>query len=362
MPTTVAPGSDRQGGWLTAFRTSGKVFLVGIVLVFVVRHVMGFGVTAGSIANTCHAAPGWLLLAAILYVLSWLPAAALWKTMLTPCNVRVPLSALFTAALCGLIGKYTPGKAGSLLIRAMMLKRYAIKMPVSIVTALCETVILLASGLVIAVGLLPVTVSLDRVRESVHGPAFVMQWATWLWMRPVLTIGAAAVGVIIAVRYAVPHLLARVLRSRVNQTWDSEPFGRLIGNWRFCFVSCGTAALFWGLEGVSLTCVLQATGYESFDVATTIACVGACSLASSIGCFAVFTPGGLGVREWILIESLLCLPGMSAESAVAASILLRVVWLLAEVTTGGVLYVIVFRRGSPRIPDAVATPDRRQAA
>ena len=256
---------------------------------------MGFGVTAGSIANTCHAAPGWLLLAAILYVLSWLPAAALWKTMLTPCNVRVPLSALFTAALCGLIGKYTPGKAGSLLIRAMMLKRYAIKMPVSIVTALCETVILLASGLVIAVGLLPVTVSLDRVRESVHGPAFVMQWATWLWMRPVLTIGAAAVGVIIAVRYAVPHLLARVLRSRVNQTWDSEP-------------------------------------------------------------------GGLGVREWILIESLLCLPGMSAESAVAASILLRVVWLLAEVTTGGVLYVIVFRRGSPRIPDAVATPDRRQAA
>ena len=45
----------------------------------------------------------------------------------------------------------------------------------------------------------------------------------------------------------------------------------------------------------------------------------------------MFAPGGLGVREAALLELLTSQPGISESQALAATALLRVAWLAAEI-------------------------------
>ncbi len=65
----------------------------------------------------------------------------------------------------------------------------------------------------------------------------------------------------------------------------------------------------------------------------------AVSLATVAG-FLSFIPGGLVVRDVVLMEVLaLGLSQDAAATALVSAILLRLVWLLAEVAISGILYV-----------------------
>ena len=56
------------------------------------------------------------------------------------------------------------------------------------------------------------------------------------------------------------------------------------------------------------------------------------------GFLALFAPGGVGVREGVLIEVLQVQPAIDARHAVAAAFLLRLVGLVSEVVVAAVLY------------------------
>ena len=57
--------------------------------------------------------------------------------------------------------------------------------------------------------------------------------------------------------------------------------------------------------------------------------------------FLSLIPGGLGVRDWILMT--LLAPQYGAKTAVVSTVLLRVVWLLSELVVSAILYVDVLR-------------------
>ncbi len=59
----------------------------------------------------------------------------------------------------------------------------------------------------------------------------------------------------------------------------------------------------WSLHGLSLGLVLYAVGVP-FELVQWPFWTGAAALATAIGFLAVFAPGGLGVREGLLIEFL----------------------------------------------------------
>ena len=60
-------------------------------------------------------------------------------------------------------------------------------------------------------------------------------------------------------------------------------------------------------------------------------------LATALGFVAFFAPGGVGVREGVLIEGL-SRSGIPLQPAVLGSVALRAVWLLAELATSAALY------------------------
>ncbi len=59
--------------------------------------------------------------------------------------------------------------------------------------------------------------------------------------------------------------------------------------------------------------------------------------------FISLIPGGLGVRDWILMTLLASQPQYGAKVAIVSAVLLRIVWLLSEVAVSAILYVDVLR-------------------
>ena len=84
--------------------------------------------------------------------------------------------------------------------------------------------------------------------------------------------------------------------------------------------------------------------------------MGAAGLGTAAGFAALFAPGGLGVREAVLIETLAPRPGIGA-AAVAAAVVLRLVWLGSEVCAAGGLFYGV--RTRPPVLDEERTEGSR---
>ena len=90
-------------------------------------------------------------------------------------------------------------------------------------------------------------------------------------------------------------------------------------------------SLWWTLEGLGVSPISDCPG-------TTLAGMTAVAgLATALGFLAFFAPGGVGVREGVLIEGL-SRSGIPLQPAVLASVALRAVWLLAELVTSVALY------------------------
>jgi uncharacterized membrane protein YbhN (UPF0104 family) len=96
----------------------------------------------------------------------------------------------------------------------------------------------------------------------------------------------------------------------------------------------------WFLIGLSLWAARRAIGLESVDfLADWPRYTAAVSLATVAG-FLSFIPGGLIVRDVILMEVLtLGLDHDAAATALVSAVLLRLVWLVAELVISGILYV-----------------------
>jgi hypothetical protein len=67
--------------------------------------------------------------------------------------------------------------------------------------------------------------------------------------------------------------------------------------------------------------------------------LGACTLSTVGGFVVLLAPGGLGVREGLLIEALQSQPEISPSSAVIVAGLLRVVWFVSELVAAALLFL-----------------------
>jgi hypothetical protein len=107
----------------------------------------------------------------------------------------------------------------------------------------------------------------------------------------------------------------------------------------------------WWLLGLSLQAMLGAIAPEPMPWSgdAWARCTGYISLSYVVGFVAFFVPGGLGVREVILQQLLVReFAGVPSEQARAlawgAAILLRLLWVAAEVIMALVVYAISGRR------------------
>lgn len=267
--------------------------------------------------------PAWLVLAATLYLHGQLgPGWFWWKTL---CWLGQPARLLATlrAYLIGHIGKYAPGKALVIVIRAGLLKGGGTTATAATVAVFFETLSTMGIGAAMAVIILAVRFTEHRALIG----AAILLWA--------IVSGPTSPPVFRRlVRFTGAGKLDPAMADRLTHL----RYGSLV--WSWLPIAAG-----WLLMGLSLWATARAAGFttelSAFDEIAF--CTAAVAMAV-VGGFLSFVPGGLGVREAALLE--LLTPCYGADGALIVSIVSRLVWVLGEVVIAALLYLPLKLRSS----------------
>lgn len=289
---------------------------------------------------------GWLCAAGVVYLLSWLPSIWFWRELMRAVGGPVGFRDAARAYYCGHLGKYIPGKAMVLVIRAALVKDRGCPALLAAVTATYETLVMMGTGLAIGAALAPL---LFRDWISKHLPASGFS--------PPLQATAALVVVTAIVVGSLP-LVARILSwIAAKAVPDSSLFrGRVIAiPPRMIALGCLAFCLSWTAQGLGLGMMLHAVFESALNFADLPLWTGAMALSTSLGFAVLFAPGGLGVREGILLAILNSQPGMNPQAAVAVTVLSRVVSFLAELAISAVLFPTMRRSRRAAVKDSPNT-------
>ena len=128
--------------------------------------------------------------------------------------------------------------------------------------------------------------------------------------------------------------------------------------WR-CRVSMvplfASLTLVWAAQGASLWLVIRSVVERSIGPTDYGVCVGIVSLATPLGFVVFFAPGGLGVREAVVFTLLRVALGTDSATAALGAVMLRIVWLVADVMMAGLSLVAYQRFWQKRAADAKLT-------
>jgi hypothetical protein len=303
--------TSKQRKWLVA---AIKLLIVGL-LIWGVRRAIGEAYDELR-AHPLHLHAGWLIAAGMLYLIAMFPSGLFWHRTMLALGQRVGTFAAIRAYYVGHLGKYVPGKALVVVLRAGLVRGPRVSGAVAAVCVFVETLTMMASGSFLAAALI-----------------VVLYGRHWLY-------AALAIAFMLASGLpTLPPVFKRLIRltrvGRANPAAASQleriDYGTLLLGW----LATGVG---WVLMGLSLTAVLRGIGQSSpgwidgLPLTTMVVCV------SVVAGFISFIPGGFVVRDAVMAE--LIRPELGLEVAVASAIVLRLVWLVAELAVGGILYLI----------------------
>lgn len=266
--------------------------------------------------------PAWLVVAGCLYLIGLAPSAVFWHNTLFTLGQDPTWFSTIRAYYIGHLGKYFPGKALVVILRVALLRPH-VPAGVAAISVLYETLMMMAVG-----GLVAGVLLLFYIQD--HG---------WLLL---LALGLAG-GAALPVLPPVFHRLMKVARVGKN---NPDLVARIEGM-RLSSRICGLlgVAFGWLMMGLSLTATMYALGLSSNDLAWDMVRHTAAVALSMVAGFLSLLPGGLGVREWVLMELLLpTLP--DASTALAVALVLRVIWLVSELVISVILYGLGWLVGS----------------
>lgn len=258
---------------------------------------------------------GWLVAAGVLYIAAMVPMAWFWWRVLLALGQQANWPAALRAYFLGHLGKYVPGKALVLVIRIGALRPGVTSVRLGLSSVLVETLTMMAVGGALAAAISAFTVGADS-RLSLFA-------------------------ILVAIGCGVPTIppiarrLGRKAAAEVRVMNEALPMGVLTSpavqrGMTFRLMAAGWLAsvLCWVLLGWSLWATLRGIGVEDVrpfaDLPLMILVV---ALAVVAG-FVSMLPGGLGVRDALLMQ--LLSPVCGEADALVAAVLVRLVWLLSE--------------------------------
>lgn len=260
----------------------------------------------------------WLAAAAVFYLLGSLPACCFWRSTLIAMGQSPRWLPTIRAYYVGHLGKYVPGKALVVVLRTGLIKGDRVDATIAATGVFVETLTMMAVGAVVAAIILAAGFRDD--------PRLL-----------VLALGlAAAAGV-----PTLPPIFRRVVRllqvRRANPAIDAALEGL---NFRLMVIGWSTMALGWLLIGLSLWATLQATPAAARQLTNPwhdIPLITACAGLAMVAGFLSLIPAGLGPREWVIIT--LLVPPYGLVAGVVSAVLLRLVWMAAELLFAAILYL-----------------------
>ncbi len=308
MPTE----STRRG-------TSGRGLAVAkwglfcLLLYFVGRALIG-QLSSGDLTGV-DIRLGWLLAGILAQMLIISQSGWLFHLLLAKLGYHGSWLAVLTIAWIARVGKYLPGKFASVAGVIWMLREEDVPVSVS------SGVVLLHQGLTVALGLLiSVPLMMWRpVRELVPMP--------WLWC--LMLLAAGVVGLHPRVFFPLSNALLR--RLRMSELGSGMPLGDYLP--ALLLVVAGRI-----VSGLSLWCVARSVSDVAIGWLPVLTCGAA--LAGTMGLLAFFAPGGIGVRDGIVLILIGQILGTEGPAVAVIVILARVVQIIAEVFLAAIGLVI----------------------
>lgn len=329
-------------------------FLVVLVLVYFLRNTLlgaweQFHRLESDAGVRLNFSWGWCLGAAAMYVVGVLPAGWFWHRVLRDLGQQTTLARAMRAYIIGHLGKYVPGKLWVVFLRVGLVAGPEVQPSMAAAAVFIETLTMMAVGSFLA--------------------AVYLVFA-WQGHGELLT--AAVCIAAVAVFFTLPPVFKPILRivarksSRQDVLHAVERLGfrTLWQGWIGMF-------LLWICFGISLWMTLRALGLDAVPFWEPLPrMVATAAMATVSGFVIILLPGGLGVREFVLVallapyltDSLAAAePAGRAElTAVLAAGLLRVIWLLAEVAAALVCWFSV--RSANRSPNKSRSGHRLPSA
>jgi glycosyltransferase 2 family protein len=324
---------------MPAVSSPGRRLLVwtlrGIVLVLVCFGVSGTIRTAiGQLSHQdWQVEPGWLFASGTIYAAGLVPMAWFWHRALASLGQPAPWPASLRAYFFGHLGKYVPGKALAVILRVAAVRKWVASIGIAIVCSLLETLTMMAVGAFLAAAL---SVVILKLEPAVAGLAAATAVAVGLPTLPPVARRLARLG---ASRFK-PSNAVNADTNGVESpvTAASIRDDNFMGiNWRLLSVGWAAASVCWLLLGLSLWATLRAIGIDRLDPFTDLPLLVAAVAFAVVAGFASMLPGGLVVRDALLMQ--LLTPSCGAGNALVAAVLMRLVWLVSELAVCVILYI-----------------------
>ncbi|HXM37177.1 MAG TPA: lysylphosphatidylglycerol synthase domain-containing protein [Gemmatimonadales bacterium] len=293
--------------WLWAIQ--GAVALVVVVLV--ARTVQRNWTEFRSLHVNLDVQPGWLALATLAVFLTYAFYIESWRRLLAGWAQRIPFGVAARVWSLSNLGRYVPGKIWSVTGLVVLAQRAGVRGGAAAASAVAFQALVLGTGVAVVAAATPQATSALRLVAG-------------------FGLALASLGVLV---------------------WG--PTARWLGR----LMSTASPLTPLPLSAVALAGALMFLGWLTYGVAfwlfvrgllpdthlTYAAAAGAFTLSYILGTLALFAPGGIGVRELVMIS--LLTPALGSGGAVAVSVGSRV--LLTVTEAGAALLAIVLVRHSP---------------
>ncbi len=275
---------------------------------------------------------GWAVLSGALYLISQLPCGWFWHEVLIALGQRVELLRALRAYYIGHLGKYVPGKAMVVVLRAALIGRPHVRTSLAVVAVFYETFTTMACGAALAAAILL------AIRRD-------MPW---------LIVGSLALVAVVGVP-TVPFVfirllrVLRIIRAEPNLEAAADTTTTEIANHgiqlRPALLARGWIfiAIGWALAGASLWAAIRAIGVEDTSLLNDLPLYTATIALAVVLGFVSMLPAGFGVRDIALMQLLAphletLAPQRGQSLALIAVVVLRLIWLGTEAGLSAVIY------------------------
>jgi hypothetical protein len=269
----------------------------------------------------------------ILYLAGLAAYGRFFERILQASGTPVRLGPALRAYLISHLGKYVPGKAMVVVVRSGLVVQFGARASTAAFATFYETLVMMASGGLVAAAGFATASGSQQVEFKIPGWGQVHVSFYQLVAFAGLLLG---VGFLLMVLPPIFDRLARLITLPIPGV-GPDALPRLTANLLVRGLLWSAAG--WILLGFSQLAVVRAfdrTDAERlFQVGVAPVVVAGVAFATVAGFLVAVLPGGLGVREGVLMTVLA--PVAGTETSVVAALALRLVWVIAELAAGVLL-------------------------